>query len=540
MNTDTKSSNGSRPIHHLAAESIEGILEWARNHFLSERERVGAANEPKLAVLSERQSFLLEKRQRLLEEIRSLQGARPSNLMAQLGYLTVALVLASVGYASARITVQPFNLGPAAFWLCLGLSVVVLFLGHEFLAELRKVWLYRTVLVFALLSGLAAILLLSEVRADVLAHYLSSGLVIVSGSGGEGDPSVSGGDEQQVFAVLNRAMRFATLAFEIGAALSFFRFTEARRNNDFARLNRLINKELPEVENKLLEVTEQIHQLVAEPSRQDAEFRQQFHKDVMERINRTWTGGALGVALAVALLSAATLQASDNLQVVAALDLSQTSAADYSGRSELEQNRQAIAAVLSRLPVGSGITVIGITGESYVNPQILISAELTDDPGYFNSRLIAGRRQLLAQWQKRSEGLAASYKATDILGALRYGGEVLTHGQAKRKVLAVFSDGRNCTAELDLERPQVIRVGPALNQLRQQGLLNSLEGVEVFLFGVGDHSGKRSTNYTLSLRDFWAAYIKEAGGRLVSFSTAREPHGLQLITTVGTAGRTSP
>lgn len=525
-------SRGSHPVRRLASQSIGQIVDFVQNYAAVERERVGAANAPPLAVLQQRLDFLYERYQRLLEEARAFVDPchQGNGWLAQAGHLSVAALLNGAGSAFALMTVQPFNLGRAALLFSLGLAILVPYVVDRFLERFRSAWVEKMVVLAALVSGVMALVSFAEVRGDVLAHYLNSSAAVVVDGGGQEEPSPSGGDGKQVFALLRQAMVSAALAFELAAGLAFFAFREARRNNDQGRRDR-VEKELNRTVNEILEASREVHELTAQPSREHAEFCQQLQHDVLESINRVRNGG-LGVVIVAALWSAATMQAAD-LHIIAGIDLSQTSAVGYNGRSELEQNRQAIAAVLSRLPAGASITIIGITDQTYVNPHVLLSAELTADPGYFGSRLNEGRRQLVAEWQKRSNSLTASFKATDILGALRYAGEVLARSAAKRKVLAIFSDGRNCTAELDLESPRVIVVGPALTRVRKHGPINSLTGVDVFLFGAGDHSGKRSTSYTVGLKDFWEAYVKEAGGSLLVFSTTREPRGLQLLTVAG-------
>jgi hypothetical protein len=529
-------SNGSRPIHRLVSENIGQMVDWARNFSAAERERVGAANEPQVAVLRENYAVVRQRYERQRREAEALADAcrQGGGFLSQAGYFLVAAVLTLAGFGFALVTMRPFNFGLAGDLFCVGLAILLPYAVDCLLEHFRSVWWRRLLVATTFVTAVVALVSLAEVRGDVMAHYLNAGAAVVIGSGGEGEPPPGGGDEQHVFLLLRRAMIFAALAFELAAGLAFFAFREARRNNDQGRRDRL-EKEINRTVSEMLTLSRQIHELLAAPSRQDAEFWQQFQQDMMVRINSARLVG-IGVIVLVAVMSATKLQAADHLQVVAALDLSHTQAVAYGGRSEFEENRDAIAVMLGRLPPGARVTVIGITDQSYVNPHILLSAELTDDPGYFGSRLNAARRRLLAEWQKRSSGLSASFKATDILGALRYGGEVLARGADERKVLAIFSDGRNCTAELDLETPRAIAVGPSLARLRKQGLVSSLKGVEVFLFGAGDHCGKRGTGYTLGLKGFWAEYIKEAGGNLVVFSTTRDPHSLQLVTTMTRTG----
>jgi hypothetical protein len=123
---------------------------------------------------------------------------------------------------------------------------------------------------------------------------------------------------------------------------------------------------------------------------------------------------------------------------------------------------------------------------------------------------------------------------------LKYAGEAFSRSAAERKVLIVFSDARNFSRELDRETPSTIDVAKSLARLERQQLFADLKSVEVLLLGAGDHSGKRGTAYTSSLNQFWTAFVKRSGGRLVLFSPTREVDALRLVTTVPVPNRGRP
>ena len=99
-------------------------------------------------------------------------------------------------------------------------------------------------------------------------------------------------------------------------------------------------------------------------------------------------------------------------------------------------------------------------------------------------------------------------------------------GTGGRKILVLFSDMRQHTADLDLESPMAVPTFTAL-QGRNPGTLSvaSLPGVQVFVLGVGG-AGKPLA-YWQNLQGFWAAYFKKSGATLGVYSVLRELPALQ-------------
>jgi nitric oxide reductase activation protein len=98
--------------------------------------------------------------------------------------------------------------------------------------------------------------------------------------------------------------------------------------------------------------------------------------------------------------------------------------------------------------------------------------------------------------------------------------QAFDHRPADRKeVLIIFSDMRQSTRVLDLERPAVVRKTEALQQVAKSHLIPNLHGVKVYALGV-DASG-RSVNYWQTLRDFWIAYFEQAGALVEDYSILR-------------------
>lgn len=224
------------------------------------------------------------------------------------------------------------------------------------------------------------------------------------------------------------------------------------------------------------------------------------------------------------------IEAADKLHIVNLVDLSQTQeTVGHTGKTEFEENIRAISIILANIPADSRITAIAITDRSYVNPFILLAGRTAPDPGPFSSRLISARRTLLAEWMKRSRSLQASFNQTDILGALRFTADVFARSDAARKRLALFSDMRQFSSELDLEKPKLIDVQKSLKQIDAVGGFVSLQGVEVWIFGAGAHGEDKGRAYANGLQAFWVEYFRRTGATLRIFSPTREAGALREL-----------
>ena len=136
-------------------------------------------------------------------------------------------------------------------------------------------------------------------------------------------------------------------------------------------------------------------------------------------------------------------------------------------------------------------------------------------------RLAKGHAELVRTWREGSSHLTAQFPQTDLLGAILVAAQVFDHPTADRKeVLIIFSDMRQATSVLDLERPVLVNKTEALQQVAKSHLIPDLHGVEVYALGV-DASGK-SVNYWQTLRDFWIGYFALAGATVESYSILRQ------------------
>ncbi len=226
-------------------------------------------------------------------------------------------------------------------------------------------------------------------------------------------------------------------------------------------------------------------------------------------------------ALALFLLWPSALLAQQRLDLVIAVDLSKSvDRAGPDGQTAFAKNISAVTQLLDRLPAGARVTVIGIGEDSFLQPAILLTAEIPHDPGYFNERLAAARTAIVKAWLTRSKELAPTAKHTDIFGALLLAADLFGHGSgASERKLVLFSDMRQSSRTLNVEA--VPRV-PDFRQVR--GRVSSevadLKGVEVFVLGAEETNG--SNAYWQALRGFWMDYFQAAEATVRRYSVLRE------------------
>jgi hypothetical protein len=187
---------------------------------------------------------------------------------------------------------------------------------------------------------------------------------------------------------------------------------------------------------------------------------------------------------------------------------------------EFEKNLAGVTHLLQTLPSGTRITVFGITDRTFAQPLILLSAQLGDDAGYFQEKIAAGRTQLLKAWQERSKSLQASSPHTDIVGALLVASELFRQTPKGQNGLVIFSDMRQESRTLDLERPALVPAS-TLGRVEKGKMIADLKGVAVYVLGV-DGAGKHLAHWQ-SLRDFWTAYFQKSGATLKAYSLLRDP-----------------
>ncbi|PYU64741.1 MAG: hypothetical protein DMG49_25820, partial [Acidobacteria bacterium] len=319
--------------------------------------------------------------------------------------------------------------------------------------------------------------------------------------------------------LLRLLMALLALAMEIGAGLALY---EARRLGAISGDDPgPIEQAAKEVQVKMVSKLEEWRRLDNQAAVFQNEFWRDFYRALSDGLTRRSIVRVSAFVLCIALFAAPHVFAAERLNLVIALDLSRSEAAKALDQTqEFEKNMAAVTRLLVEVPAGSSITVLGITDRSFAQPDILLSAELSDDAGYFGERLQAARGRLAITFRERAKNLSPTSPKTDILGALLVAADLFRPSSGRRDVLFIFSDMRQDTLTLDLEHPKVVSASLAMGKAERERLLPDLHGVEVYVLGV-DGAGK-DIAYWQTLRDFWTAYFKKTGADLKTYTVLRE------------------
>jgi len=172
------------------------------------------------------------------------------------------------------------------------------------------------------------------------------------------------------------------------------------------------------------------------------------------------------------------------------------------GKVNSKKNIEAVTELLARLPANSHVTIIGITDHSLTEPDILLTALVPTDAGYFGERLNAARTQLVRAWRSRSSKLSPKYRQTDILGALVLAGQIFSRYTAAQRKLLIYSDMRNISTESG------------------QIPMPDLHNVAVMVLGTA--SNYSTTAAWENTRSSWTSYFQRTGACLQVYSPTRD------------------
>jgi len=152
----------------------------------------------------------------------------------------------------------------------------------------------------------------------------------------------------------------------------------------------------------------------------------------------------------------------------------------------------------------------------------LLSAELSEDEGYFKERLAKGRAELVRVWHERSATLKPQFPHTDLLGAMLVAAHYFGESPEKdRKLLVIFPI---CGDQLAFSTSNT-------RFLRRRMLCGRQPSRDSWLICAVWRSmpwGRRervSVVYWQNLRVFWTANFKDAGARLEGYSILRDEPG---------------
>jgi hypothetical protein len=399
-----------------------------------------------------------------------------------------------------------------------GIAVVTPFLVEKLLDDRKMEQVFKVLTAIAAAAGLASLMLFAAIRGNLLAqeiHQDAEPVVVMDDSQPQA-PSQNNFYDSTVI-LLRAALLLMAFTMEVGAGLALHQAW--RSVPDSSEDWKALRNELAEITQGIIEIGRQVTMLRNEPAIFESRFWRDFYRAMLSNAVRSAMTKLL-IILGVFGFAVSHAHAEDHLNMVVAIDLTRSvSVCGPDGKDEFQKNIDGVTWLLSQIPAGSRITVIGITDHSFAQPYILLSASVPDDAGYFGERLAAAQNQLMHSWKQRSRHLKATFHQTDILGALQLANEIFDQQpDADRRTLVIFSDMRQSTADLDLEAPKI--VPPFAAAATRCGAIPRLRNVQSYVLGA-DGAG-RSSAYWQSLQAFWKVYFQNAGAVLKSYSVLRK------------------
>lgn len=502
----------------LGAGGVDNLVTNAERICTYQQQHIALVNQSELCGLRVEHHALLEEEQRLVELLRSapLSGDLRRLRIRMVACSSVAVVLAVAGFAFTQLTLAPFRLGLVTWLISVGVAVLAPFLIDRVLSWNEV--LVKVLTAVAAIGAIASGMLLAEIRGSLFVQQMQQNeaqAVVIDDATPE--PAPENNFYQSSTATLTMAMLLLAFSMEIGAGIALHE--AARSWPDTSEDWKARRNELAAIQLRLSQIARLAIMLRNEPEIFATRFWRDFYRSLLSNAARSAMTKLLLLVLAVSPLVVRQAHAEDRLNMVVAIDLTQSVATTGTdGKSEFQKNIDGVTRLLSQIPAGSRVTVIGITDHSFAQPYILLSAHVPSDAGYFGERLNAAQIQLVKAWKQRTARLDPRFPRTDILGALQLVSQMFAQQpDAGRKRLVIFSDMRQNTPELNLESTKIV---PSFSSVRNRcGEIPSLHNIQVHVLGA-DGAGKSSA-YWQSLQLFWKEYVRHAGAVLQAYSLLR-------------------
>jgi len=510
--------------HELGRDGVERLVDHFEEIRAHERRRIELTNEGPIAGLEAEIAMWAEEDDRLGEQLRlaSPPGNKRSRRINAWFAGIVVLVLTVAEFFFSLLAFNPFRFGWKSYLYCIGIAIVSPFCIEKCLQEWNCRRLLKSLAAVAGIAAVTSLVSLALVRGDLFAQEfkdVQAQAIVIDGS--QPAPQNSDNFYGETIPVLQLAMAFLALAMALGSGLALHDVKRCAIDSEtdadsLAQRRRAVRQQMASLCARRIDLSN-------EGVIFEARVQRDFHRSLLTHAVRKSLAKMLVVAVCVLLPALRAVRAClQPLDLVVAIDLSASVASrGPDGKTDFAKNVAAITQLLGTVPAGSCVTVIGVTGASFAEPDILLAANISADPGYFGERLVAAHRQLVGAWQARAAHLAPNARRTDILGALLVAGQLFEETpDSRRKVLVIYSDMRQDTRELDLEKSGAVASRIGLQKAPKSVSLADIRGTHVYVLGA-DAYGESPATWE-ALRRFWKTYFQTAGADLEKYSVLRD------------------
>jgi hypothetical protein len=437
-------------------------------------------------------------------------------------HVVMTCALCGAGFFLCESTLSQFALGWEVWAISMG-QATTLAVSTDKLLHVWKTQRFLIALVAtAFVAGLVTLISLALIRADLFAFLMHQQLT----TSGINDQNALG---ESFYTSTGLAMRIFTAALaismELMAGVMWHDLKVASVNREPVKD---LDAKILKIEEEVADILAKLHDLKNRGKAFEATFKRDLAIALLRGIRESGVAKWAAAITLCVLLSAPFAHARAHTDVVALYDLSISMGT--SNAPDASDKRKTLTGILMNLPPDSSVVVIGITDMSFAQPQILLTGEVPADPGplpLFN-RIVAARRKLAADIASKPERFLPRYNGSDIVGAIKYAAE---HFKAapptSSRILAIVSDMRQVSSDLDLESPPIIDAPLASKRLLKSGLVLALPNVDVFVCNA--NTSRRSTAYWDSLKTFWTELLRQAGARLRMYSPTDDIPSFQIV-----------
>jgi len=512
--------------HQLGYEGVEHVVSTVEGYCECERQRIELSNAPRILALRAEMAALMERVQELKEQLLDApKGVPPQRSEHKTAYYWfVAALLTVAGFIFSVIVFEPFGLGWKSYVYCLGIAVVTPFCVDKLLETWASERLIKSVITICFVSALASLVLLAIIRGDLLMHQLQDVVPAVTfDDGTQGSALPENNFYKDTLPLLRLVMAFLAVAMELGAGLAFH---DAQRLSNEAKADsqtdyEVLRNELKVVRGQMVARLYEIDSCQREAPIFVARFWRDFYRAMLVHTVRSALYKLVLFALLAVPFASSQAFAQERLELVIALDLTEsTNHKAPDGRTGFKKNVDAITQLLARIPSGSHVTVLGITNNSFAQPYVLLSANVSPDEGYFKERLASARRAMAQAWTARSASLKPAFRQTDVFGAALLAGQVFEKSPANtKKVLVILSDMVHETKSLTLKKSTEAYRREQLARLKASGMTTNLKNVDIHVLGSEVHDIQPFEWHRL--QEFWKEYFRVSEANLIQYSVLR-------------------
>lgn len=433
-----------------------------------------------------------------------------------------ATILNAISFSDV-IESENLRYGFAAFAVALTAAAFHQFLQEVGLPRPRPVHLALcTIAVLVALGGQAY---MAHMRADVIVEEIRQTIRPTEGAVETADaPVITDGTDiqprdpviERFFQALQKAMVLLMLALEITMGLLFHYIMEALHNRyrkTYQNIRRLDHLDANMDYAMQLELAKK-NMTIDDLNSVHLRYRQRFEQ---LRSPQLWSAVVITVALLLLLffLSRDASAQTVNLQPAKVENIGFIIDLSYSMPPEdIQAYSAAILRGLTKPQLGARYLVVAATDDAWANPQILLDARVSSDPGFMNRTLMTAQNRLQQMWMAKARELAPKYKESDIMGAIALTARLLRVSEVNPARIYILSDMRQ-TKGVNIEKPNEILIEPALNASAQLNLIPNLRGAKVWVMGVQTRG--KNQDYFFSLHCFWVHWFAASGADLRQF-----------------------